>query len=415
MAGNDDHVSIRFEGVSKKFRRGERHDSLRDMIPALVRKTFSREQEEELKEREFWAVRDVTFDVARGEALGIIGHNGAGKSTILKLLSGILRPNRGRIRMNGRFSALIEIGAGFHPDLTGRENVYLNGVILGMTKQEISRKFDEIVDFAGLPEFIDTPVKRYSSGMYARLGFSIAAHMDPDILLVDEVLSVGDWAFQSKCIDKMHSFIDKGITVIFVSHNLQAVAGLCRRTILMDRGRVDMSGPTDEVVHHYLTKVAAPACDRGEDREVAIREVGVHNAAGEPSSCFGSGEQACVIVDLQARTAVQGLSISVEILDRNHYSIFDVSSERLGIEGIDLAAGETKRIAFDLTLHLSPGHFYLNTMVKKSGLGGIYDTRYPAATLIINTDRDIRGSVNLYPVFRVEDERNCRPCLTPIK
>ena len=187
-------VALRMEHVYKKFKRGERHDSLRDLIPALFRRAVSKvAMVPELKEQEFWALRDVYFDIAKGEAVGIIGHNGAGKSTMLKHLAGIMRPTRGESRSNGRLSALIEVGAGFHQDLTGRENVFLNGVILGMSRAEIARKFDEIVEFSGLADFIDTPVKRYSSGMFARLGFSVAAHLDPDILIIDEVLSVGDF------------------------------------------------------------------------------------------------------------------------------------------------------------------------------------------------------------------------------
>lgn len=182
-------VMLGMDHVYKKFRRGEIHDSLRDLIPATVGKLFAPSRKGSLERNEFWALRDVSFDVNKGEALGIIGSNGAGKSTILKLLCGIMRPTSGGLKVSGSLSALIEVGAGFHPDLTGRENIFLNGSILGMKREEIKKKFDEIVEFSGLAEFIDTPVKRYSSGMYARLGFSVAAHVEPDILVVDEVLS----------------------------------------------------------------------------------------------------------------------------------------------------------------------------------------------------------------------------------
>ena len=191
---------IEFNHVWKKFKKGEKFNSLRDAIPNLFR-SFSNGNS--LEKQEFWALQDVSFQITKGEVLGIIGPNGAGKSTILKLLSRIMKPNKGEMKINGRLSALIEITAGFHPELTGRENAYLNGTILGMRKKEIDAKFDDIVEFSGLREFIDTPVKRYSSGMYSRLGFSVAANMDPDILLVDEVLSVGDIAFQAKCAQKM--------------------------------------------------------------------------------------------------------------------------------------------------------------------------------------------------------------------
>jgi len=248
-------IALEFDGVWKKFKKGEIHDSLRDLIPALAKGLFSRNNRGELQKREFWALQDVSFEVKRGEALGIIGPNGAGKSTILKLLSKILRPNRGRITTHGRLSALIEVGAGFHPDLTGRENVYLNGAILGMKRQEISRKFDEIVEFAGIGDFIDTPVKRYSSGMYARLGFSVAAHVDPEILLVDEVLSVGDMTFQERCLERMLALPGKGTSVIFVSHNLAAVDRLCRSTALILKGKLAALGPTRDTTMRYIHAV----------------------------------------------------------------------------------------------------------------------------------------------------------------
>ncbi len=216
-------AALEIQNVSKKFRRGEIYDSLRDLIPALTGRMFRARADGELDKRDFWALNDVSFDVKQGEAFGIIGDNGAGKSTMLKLLTGIMRPTKGRITVRGRLSALIEVSAGFHQDLTGRENIYLNGAILGLKRDEITRRFDEIVAFSGLEAFIDTPVKRYSSGMFARLGFSVAAHVDPEVLLVDEVLSVGDYSFQRKCIERMDQIILNGTTVVFISHNLRAV------------------------------------------------------------------------------------------------------------------------------------------------------------------------------------------------
>lgn len=243
---------LEFDGVWKKFKRGECYDSLRDLVPAIFKKTFSGRTQEELKEKEFWALKDISFQVKRGEALGIIGPNGSGKSTALKILSGILRSTKGVMKVKGRMSALIEVGAGFHPDLTGRENVYLNGTILGMKRAEIDGKLDEIIDFSGISEFIDTPVKRYSSGMYARLGFSIAAHVDPELLLVDEVLSVGDMWFQEKCIKKMLDFKDKETAIIFVSHNLESVNLLCPNTAFLKKGELLRIGPTPEIIRDYI-------------------------------------------------------------------------------------------------------------------------------------------------------------------
>ncbi len=211
---------------------------------------------------EFWAVREVSFEVKRGEALGIIGHNGAGKSTLLKLLASITTPSAGEITINGRAAALIEVGSGFHPELTGRENVYLNGSIVGMSRSEIGRKLDSIIDFAEIREFIDMPVKRYSSGMYVRLGFAIVAHLEPEILLLDEVLAVGDLAFQRKCLDRVRALRQAGRTIVFISHDLNAVEGLCDRVLLMRRGEIIADGPPGEVIEQYkalATKDAAPA------------------------------------------------------------------------------------------------------------------------------------------------------------
>jgi lipopolysaccharide transport system ATP-binding protein len=239
---------IEFTNVWKKFKRGEKLNSLRDALPYYFSQSLPWNRDRKrpdrnqvLEQSEFWSLEDVSFDVPKGDILGIIGPNGAGKSTILKLLSKIMIPNRGTMTINGRLSALIEVTAGFHPDLTGRENVFLNGTILGMSRKEIDTKFDDIVEFSGLKEFIDTPVKRYSSGMYSRLGFSVAAHMDPDILLVDEVLSVGDIAFQSKSTRKMKELIGSGATIVLVSHDLALIQNLCRRVILLDAGKIDFT------------------------------------------------------------------------------------------------------------------------------------------------------------------------------
>jgi len=210
-----------------------------------------RKTNDELKFNEFWAVQNVNFKVKKGEVLGIIGPNGAGKSTILKLLSKIMRPTQGEMKVHGRLSALIEVTAGFHPDFTGRENIYFNGAVLGMSKKEVDSKFDNIVDFSGIEEFIDTPVKRYSSGMTARLGFAIAAHVDPDVLLVDEVLSVGDMTFQAKCTQKMRELLQSGVTILFISHNIPLVENLCERVILLDRGIILKEGKPDVVIPFY--------------------------------------------------------------------------------------------------------------------------------------------------------------------
>jgi ABC-type polysaccharide/polyol phosphate transport system ATPase subunit len=237
-----DLYGIEFRGVSKRFQLQEGR-TLREFVPALLRGRGWTEP--------FYALRDVTFSVRRGETVGIIGQNGSGKSTILKLIAGVMAPSKGEVSVAGRISPLIELGAGFHPDFTGRENVYLNAAILGIPVKEIRARFDDIVTFAELWEFIDTPVKRYSSGMYARLGFSVAVHSDPGILLVDEVLSVGDAAFQEKCFAKMRDFQDRGVTIVLVSHGLDLVQKFCHRALLLDKGVVVTEGSPQAVVQRY--------------------------------------------------------------------------------------------------------------------------------------------------------------------
>jgi lipopolysaccharide transport system ATP-binding protein len=257
---------IRVENVGKRYRirhqRTERYVALRDVLArkltapvrwlrsALAGNGAARPGP--VTYEDFWAIKDLSFEMRQGETIGIIGRNGAGKSTLLKILSRITEPTCGRIRIRGRVASLLEVGTGFHPELTGRENIFLNGAILGMTRAEMRRKFDEIVAFAGIEKFLDTPVKRFSSGMYVRLAFGIAAHIEPEILIVDEVLAVGDAEFQKKCLDKMETVGTSGRTVIFVSHNMQAVTRLCRRAILLDQGTLKKDGPAHEVASAYM-------------------------------------------------------------------------------------------------------------------------------------------------------------------
>jgi len=242
---------IRTVGLSKRFRIGKRvnYKSLRESLQNAVTAPFRRTRR---AAETIWALRDVSFEVARGEVMGVIGRNGAGKSTLLKILSRITEPTEGRVELRGRVGSLLEVGTGFHLELTGRENIYLNGAILGMKRAEIHRKFDEIVDFAEVEQFLDTPVKHYSTGMYLRLAFAVAAHLEPEILLVDEVLAVGDVAFQKKCLGKMEEVSRGGRTVVFVSHNLPALEAICSQAVLLDGGRIVASGPAADTVRRYL-------------------------------------------------------------------------------------------------------------------------------------------------------------------
>jgi lipopolysaccharide transport system ATP-binding protein len=395
-------VALRMEHVYKKFRKGETFNSLRDLIPALTGRMFRPQEFSEGDRREFWALQDISLEVKRGEAFGIIGANGAGKSTMLKLLSRVMKSTGGSIRVNGRISALIELAAGFHQDLTGRENIYLYGTILGMSRREIDAKLEEIVDFSGLAEFIDTPIKRYSSGMYARLGFSVAAHVHPEVLLVDEVLSVGDYAFQRKCVERMKEVIRSGATVLFVSHNLKTVAEFCHRCLLLEHGRLVMVGPVEKVIPAYLDRSRLARLEDDGSKPVIISKVRVRNAHGECIR-FQSGEKAWIDVELTARARCRKLSLSLYITDDQFQSIFDTSTERLRHGNFTLNEGEVFTCTFELSLNLANGIFHPSILVYRYDTQTTYDRWEPATTIHLSSAEDVRGAAHCFPkVIRQE-------------
>jgi lipopolysaccharide transport system ATP-binding protein len=390
------NIAVRMDHVSKKFRKGEIHDSLRDLIPAFAGRLLGKKKEETSDSpRDFWALKDISFEVPQGEAFGIVGPNGAGKSTMLKLLSRIMRPTTGTFEVQGRLSALIEVAAGFHPDLTGRENVFLSGAIYGMSKREIASKFDEIVAFSGLDDFIDTPVKRYSSGMYARLGFAVASHVNPDVLIVDEVLSVGDHAFQKRCMDKMREVIRNGATVLFVSHNLTAVTEFCTRCMLLQRGQMAAMGSAEEVMRKYLDESqGGRATDNSQ--EVVISKITVRNQVGDCQR-FVSGEKAYVDVEINARERAEKLSVSLYLTDPADNLIVDTSTERLGHGHFDLEAGESFRCTFELNLNLVGGTFHVSSLIYRYDIRKEFDRRLRASTLFVSYRDDVRGYANCFP------------------
>jgi lipopolysaccharide transport system ATP-binding protein len=297
-------VGISTFGLGKRYRiGGPKPDTLRDVLSRPFRSRGD-------SNREIWALKDASFELRQGEVLGVVGRNGAGKSTLLKLLARITEPTEGRAVVRGRVATLLEVGTGFHPELTGRENVFVNGAILGMRRAEIVRRFDEIVEFAEIDKFIDTPVKHYSSGMYVRLAFAVAAHLEPEILFVDEVLAVGDAGFQRKCLGKMKDVGRQGRTIVFVSHNLAALAGLCERALLLERGRISAEGTATEIVQRYLSSFGEDSgvsleerTDRLGDGRLRVTHVSLTDADGRPVNALRSGQPGQIVLRYSCLTA----------------------------------------------------------------------------------------------------------------
>lgn len=331
-------IAIRVEKLSKLYRLGqkqERYKTLRDSVTDLVAAPFRkvgglfRGESVTPAAEELWALRDVSFDVKRGEVIGVIGRNGAGKSTLLKVLSRITEPTSGHVDIHGRVGSLLEVGSGFHPELTGRENIFLNGAILGMRRAEIERKFDEIVAFAEVERFIDTPVKRYSSGMYLRLAFGVAAHLEPEILVVDEVLAVGDLSFQNKCLNKMQDVSGAGRTVLFVSHNMSAIHRLCSRCILMNEGQILADGDTDTVIQTYISRGLQERPEHLQPHNPAkpinLRRACIVGPDGEPSSEFRYDQGVSVSVDYEVNQPIAECSIWLGIRTAEEVAVFDTA------------------------------------------------------------------------------------------
>jgi lipopolysaccharide transport system ATP-binding protein len=315
-------TAISIENLGKRYSIGHKRangDGLRHAIERAVREPLAwlqSRRQEKMTSQDFWALRDVSFQINSGEVVGIIGRNGAGKSTLLKILSRITIPTEGRIRIDGRVASLLEVGTGFHQELTGRENIFLNGAILGMTRAEIIRKFDEIVAFSEIEEFLDTPVKRYSSGMYVRLAFAVAAHLEPEILIVDEVLAVGDAAFQKKCLGKMGTFAQSGRTVLFVSHNMEAVRSLCQRGIWMKSGRLHRDGHVNEVVDAYFDDPSdqRSLCCENPEYGLVIQKVVLRNRRGQECLQFRPGDDLVVEISYGAQRRIEKPILALGVL-----------------------------------------------------------------------------------------------------
>ena len=365
---------IEVRGLSKKYRLGATvsHDTLRDSIAHGFSCLFKRDSRGVSKavddDETIWALKDVSFDVREGEILGIIGRNGAGKSTLLKILSRITEPTRGEARLRGRVGSLLEVGTGFHPELTGRENIFLNGAILGMRKEEIKRKFDEIVAFAEVEKFLDTPVKRYSSGMYVRLAFAVAANMEPDILIIDEVLAVGDVQFQKKCLGKMDSVAGEGRTVLFVSHNMQAVMNLCPRSILLDKGMVVTDSSTEQSLSLYRQNLRKIEIDEetavgNETRRrgggaVRITSASTRDVNGDKRLSFEMGQTVRFVISYKAFEEMRGLVVYIAL--RSGITREIVTSIRHIISSDTVRAGTSGTVVIEMpNPNIRPGEYPL--------------------------------------------------------
>ncbi len=379
-------VAVSVRGLSKSYsiaRNAEKHSTLGEMLMHKLKNPFAKAERET-----FWALNDINFDIQKGDVVGIIGRNGAGKSTLLKILSRITEPTKGKIDLYGRVGSLLEVGTGFHPELTGRENIFLNGAILGMSKGEIARQFDAIVDFSGTEQFLDTPVKRYSSGMYVRLAFAVAAHLNPEILIVDEVLAVGDADFQKKCLGKMHDVANSGRTVLFVSHNMTAVQNLCKKCLFLQAGVVVCYANTQEALASYAAsskvgteqKIAART-DRTGTGEIKCTDLRLLNAVKQSLRAVETNEPFYVEVSFESKMRLQDVKISVDVDTADGIRLTTLFSgfhnRTFGVE-----AGVGKAICYIGGLNLRPDNYVLN--VSLSHVSGQYDFLKEAMVLEVN-------------------------------
>ena len=397
-------VAIGFDRISKRYRlRHGWYRSVRDELRSIARRLVRGVPADDA----FWALRDVSFEIERGDVVGLIGPNGAGKSTLLKILSRVTVPTSGTFTAHGRLGALIEIGAGFHPDLTGRENVYLNGSIMGMRRREIEAKFDQIVEFAEVARFIDTPVKFYSSGMQVRLGFSVAAHTDPDILLIDEVMAVGDAAFQAKCLNRLSELKQQGKTIVLVSHNMANILQHSRKVLWLQGGVVRGYGDPDTIAEHYLASVrehAESAVARDEPGQtgaspVVIEKVSLSDPEGHRPKRFRHGDAVCVDVEYAVRAAVADPVVEVTIQDGHGYHLGGITS-RFDSVKIDTSAPRGAVRLILQPLLFVKGDYTINVHIRDAAIERYFDIKKAAAILIVDgpsiASRELSGHI-VYP------------------
>lgn len=368
---------IQVENLGKEYSIGANprsQETFREMLSGALTAPFRRlVSGGRPKGEQFWALRDVSFGIKSGEVVGVIGRNGAGKSTLLKILARITEPTRGRAQIRGRVSSLLEVGTGFHPELTGRENVYLNGAILGMRRGEIRRKFDQIVAFAEVERFIDTPVKHYSSGMYVRLAFAVAAHLEPDILLVDEVLAVGDVAFQKKCLQKMGETVRQNRTVVFVSHNMGAITDICQTAIWLHQGRIVQAGPTQNVVSAYMRAASdqpGVGVRAAAHEAFKVRATACHASAQGRSTTTSLGvlEPWTLNVELDCREAVADVEVGLQFHNSGGAILFTTQMSQSSSGGLNRFEPGTYRIRIAVPSHfLAPGAYSCTVAIHRPG------------------------------------------------
>ena len=385
-------------------------DGLRHVVENAVRapiRWLSGNRQKRRTVEEFWALKNVSLDIQKGEVVGIIGRNGAGKSTLLKILSRITEPTEGRVTLRGRVSSLLEVGTGFHPELTGRENVYLNGAILGMSRQEIHRKFDEIVAFADIERFLDTPVKRYSSGMYVRLAFAVAAHLEPEILIVDEVLAVGDTEFQKKCLGKMENVAKGGRTVLFVSHNMTTISSLCSRAVMLHKGKVMADGPTEEVIQQYLKGIQARAkvspderTDRGGSGDVIATGIEPLDSENQALPQAISGKPLKLRLHYRCKEGKQVPNCNVVLVIRHNERVVCVLSTALVRPEPLKLSGEGSIDFIVPKLPLAGGLYTIGVLIESDGAAA--DVLFGASELDV-IDGDFFGTGRVRPTPRWKD------------
>jgi lipopolysaccharide transport system ATP-binding protein len=426
MSSSDIAVSVR--GLSKSYsiaHNAAKHTTAGEALMHKLRNPFAREERET-----FWALNDVNFDIQRGDVVGIIGRNGAGKSTLLKILSRITEPTTGQIDLYGRVGSLLEVGTGFHPELTGRENIFLNGAILGMAKSEITKQFDAIVDFAEVEKFLDTPVKRYSSGMYVRLAFAVAAHLNPEILIVDEVLAVGDIEFQKKCLGKMHDVAEQdGRTVIFVSHNMTAVQSLCSRAIILQNGSITTDGNVDTAIALYQATGVVAGSETTPGKfdlmnrknkhlmgQLIVHSATIRNAKGHITSAIPMGEQMSLTIDVKGFSEYRGSMIGIKILSANDLWVVGINTEMKFPQILDARREEEQVILTIPSVPLVPGQYWIDIGIDQKGAqsldyveraaqfevieSDVYGTGYRVESGVVYVDADWR--IQSMPVTLIE-------------